>query len=483
MRYAAVMLAMLLVFTYLPATAWAEEQYTSTTMRLLATVGTVNITGADGTAKETVDNARLESGDHIRTGAGSRASIGLDTDRIVTLDELGEVDLEKRNGALVLTVRQGVLFFDVRRKLNDNESMEIRTSTMAMGIRGTQGGIAANVHPKALETNEDGKAVLTTDTSRLLVSGAYITEGLVDIRFAGRYNAGNTTVSLDGAVLPVSAGQGVEIYSADNASSQGTAILNPPVAVSVDPNLRITYNIEEVKQDVVTNQDKAENLLAGFGVQQGNTLTLNVFGVAAEDAYTDDGDGTSQPAGADKNTSSLSPEQPYNSQEGSEVNISPEKRTPPDPEDKHSMIHVEAKAGTCTSAGNKEFYYCPECGKYFTDSEGNTEITGSDIANLEITVPHNLTEKAAVEASCEKAGHVHYYQCSTCGKCFSDNRGANALSNSDLEIPALGHSLEYVETGTTAGGTSGYYQCIVCGKYFSDAAGKTEISEAETETK
>ncbi len=42
---------------------------------------------------------------------------------------------------------------------------------------------------------------------------------------------------------------------------------------------------------------------------------------------------------------------------------------------KHSMEKIAAKAPTCTTAGNNEYYHCTDCNKYFKDSEGKTETT------------------------------------------------------------------------------------------------------------
>lgn len=39
------------------------------------------------------------------------------------------------------------------------------------------------------------------------------------------------------------------------------------------------------------------------------------------------------------------------------------------------MIHVEAKAPTATQTGNIEYWYCKDCGKYFSDAALTKEIT------------------------------------------------------------------------------------------------------------
>lgn len=40
----------------------------------------------------------------------------------------------------------------------------------------------------------------------------------------------------------------------------------------------------------------------------------------------------------------------------------------------HSLTKTEAKAPTCTVVGNEEYWTCGNCGKYFSDGNGNTEI-------------------------------------------------------------------------------------------------------------
>lgn len=41
----------------------------------------------------------------------------------------------------------------------------------------------------------------------------------------------------------------------------------------------------------------------------------------------------------------------------------------------HNLTKTEAQAATCAKEGNKEYWYCETCKKYFCDSEGKNEIT------------------------------------------------------------------------------------------------------------
>ena len=44
----------------------------------------------------------------------------------------------------------------------------------------------------------------------------------------------------------------------------------------------------------------------------------------------------------------------------------------------HQLTHVPAKAPTTSEAGNIEYWYCPVCGKYFADANGDHEITQAE---------------------------------------------------------------------------------------------------------
>ena len=45
----------------------------------------------------------------------------------------------------------------------------------------------------------------------------------------------------------------------------------------------------------------------------------------------------------------------------------------------HKAVKVPAKAATCTEDGNIEYYYCANCGKYFSDATLSKELTKDDV--------------------------------------------------------------------------------------------------------
>lgn len=117
----------------------SRNGYLANTMRLLRVEGTVNIENGEGGTKPVIDNIRFQSGDALNTGADGLASVGLDDSKIVTLQNDSRAEFTKSGKRLELKLTKGALFFNVTEKLSEDETFEIKTSTMTAGIRGTSG--------------------------------------------------------------------------------------------------------------------------------------------------------------------------------------------------------------------------------------------------------------------------------------------------------------------------------------------------------
>lgn len=121
------------------------NKYTATTMRLLRVEGTVNIENSAGEIKPVMNNIRFQSGDALSTGYDGLASVGLDETKIVTLESNSRVEFTKSAKQLELNLTDGGMFFEVTEKLKDDETFDITTSNMTVGIRGTSGYVRANL--------------------------------------------------------------------------------------------------------------------------------------------------------------------------------------------------------------------------------------------------------------------------------------------------------------------------------------------------
>ena len=182
----------------------------------------------------------------------------------------------------------------------------------------------------------------------------------------------------------------------------------------------------------------------------------------------------------------------------------------------HHMTPVAANPATCTEDGNKAYYVCSGCSKWFEDATGNVEITdhssvvlghlGHDWADATCTAPKTCSRCGATEGnalghdfavswSSDASGHWH-----ACSRC--DAKDGEATHTPDREAAtetdpikctecdyiitaALGHthSLTKVEAKAptcTEDGNIEYYTCSGCSKLFADATGNVEITADKT---
>lgn len=159
----ALLLALALLLSWAPA-AFAAE--TASTMQLTKTEGTVTVANASGRGLSVREKMRLYSGYVIKTGLASYAWVALDSTKLVKLDANSEVEIHKNGKSLELLVQSGSLFFNVTEPLKEDETLNICTSTMVAGVRGTIG--YANVVRPSRHT------VTKTDSSISLLEGRVV---------------------------------------------------------------------------------------------------------------------------------------------------------------------------------------------------------------------------------------------------------------------------------------------------------------------
>ena len=133
-----IVIALLMVFS-LAVSAVAAESAVGTTLRLEKTQGSVTVKNASGKDLKIKSGMRLYSGSKTKTDKESYAYISLDSGKAVKLGASSEGEVRKSGKKLELKVLSGELFFDVSVPLENDESLNIRTSTMVTGVRGTVG--------------------------------------------------------------------------------------------------------------------------------------------------------------------------------------------------------------------------------------------------------------------------------------------------------------------------------------------------------
>ena len=120
---------------------------------------------------------------------------------------------------------------------------------------------------------------------------------------------------------------------------------------------------------------------------------------------------------------------------------------------------------------------------------------------------HTLVHHAAAEATCEENGNIEFWECSGCGKYFSDANGENEIEKNTVVIEALGHKWgawthseqngththsrtcendsEHVETGNctleVTSNANGVltYTCSKCGFSYTETVLSTDATEYE----
>ncbi|MBR5345729.1 MAG: FecR domain-containing protein [Clostridia bacterium] len=254
------MVAVLALFLALALCAGAAaDSYDANTMRLLRYEGSVEIYDPTGLPRFVLENVRFSSGESMETGVDSLASVGLDDTKIVTLDASTRVDFVQESGHILLNLKQGSIFLDVQEKLDENESLDIQTTTMTVGIRGTVIFVSEDV-------NASGSGRTTLEV------------------FEGTAQVDCTDPSGAHRLIAVPAGQAITIESQPGANGEGTVITQQPVNAM---NAFVTKLVMEDERLIKRVQEASPE---GQALISGTTAPADQQEIP--DGYPDDGNWT-----------------------------------------------------------------------------------------------------------------------------------------------------------------------------------------------
>ena len=121
-----------------------------------------------------------------------------------------------------------------------------------------------------------------------------------------------------------------------------------------------------------------------------------------------------------------------------------------------NMQSTAANAATCTAAGNSAYYYCADCGKYFSDAAGNNEIAANSWV---IPASGHDYQDTVTPATCTAQGYTTHV-CSRCGD-----------TTVDTYVAALGHNYESAVTTPATCVNDGVrtYTCSRCQDSYTEA--------------
>ncbi len=166
------------------------------------------------------------------------------------------------------------------------------------------------------------------------------------------------------------------------------------------------------------------------------------------------------------------------------VTPSPEPSTSPEPTDTPAPSETttpspspSADPAACTHAKPEhhpesnntcdphiEYWYCPDCGKYFTDAACTNEIRKSKLDNgmTKDKNKHTALKKVpAKAATCTENGNIEYWYCSGCDNYYTDATAAVKTSHAKVTTSKADHDYYWVADEVA---NVHYEKCRVCGK-------------------
>lgn len=184
--------------------------------------------------------------------------------------------------------------------------------------------------------------------------------------------------------------------------------------------------------------------LASWKVSEAATLTVT-GGVTPSPDPDPSPDPTDTPAPSETTTPSPSP------------SVKPEDCTHANPEH-----HAATENNTCDP--HIEYWYCPDCGKYFKDAGCTQRVTkGSlDDGMTKDKNKHTALKKVpAKAATCTEEGNIEHWYCSGCGKYYTDSNGTAKTTHAKVTTKKADHDYYWVADEVA---NVHYEKCRVCGK-------------------
>lgn len=120
--------------------AFAEEAVAAS-FRLYQTEGTVTVQNQNRKEMTAMQDMKLFNGYQISTEQKSYAWFEADSTKLFKMDAVSNLEVRKKGKQSELLLNSGNLFFNVTEHLQDDEVLNIRTSSMVVGIRGTSGWV------------------------------------------------------------------------------------------------------------------------------------------------------------------------------------------------------------------------------------------------------------------------------------------------------------------------------------------------------
>lgn len=123
--------------------------------------------------------------------------------------------------------------------------------------------------------------------------------------------------------------------------------------------------------------------------------------------------------------------------------------------------HYPNTDGTCDP--HIEYWYCKDCGSYFTDEDCKNEIKKAKLDNgltKDETKHTDLEHFPSKAATCTEKGNIEYWYCSGCDNYYSDAAGTVKTTSAKVSTSKNDH--DYYWVADEVAGVH-YQKCRVCG--------------------
>ena len=175
----------------------------------------------------------------------------------------------------------------------------------------------------------------------------------------------------------------------------------------------------------------------------------------------------------------------------------------------HTLVKTAAKAATCTTAGNKAYWTCSDCGKVYSNSAGTNETTvaamkiaatghgygawtklnstqhqrvcNNDSTHVE-TKNHTWNSGVVTTQPTTTSTGVRKYTCTVCNATKTETIPKLSGDDDTPDVPVT-HTHTLVKTAAkaatcTTAGNKAYWTCSDCKKVYSNSAGTNETTVA-----
>lgn len=124
--------------------------------------------------------------------------------------------------------------------------------------------------------------------------------------------------------------------------------------------------------------------------------------------------------------------------------------------------HAATENNTCDP--HIEYWYCPDCGKYFKDAGCTQRVTKGSLDDGMTKDKNKHTDLKKVPskaATCTEEGNIEHWYCSGCGNYYTDSKGTSKTTHAKVTTKKADHDYYWVADEVA---NVHYEKCRVCGK-------------------